>query len=504
MAATLKLKDLGPIHDLLINLPDEPGGVVVLKAENGGGKSQTLSVINALITGKGKLVKRDGADKGVAEGFGAKITVGANTRRQGEADVPSLEGRFDLVDLVDPKVEDATAREKARVRALIGLAGVKADPAKFHVLVGGKDYFDGIVDARDLRTDDMVELSSRVKRAIEAAATNAEKQEAEQNRQAEAFELAAAGVDMTRPSDATDLENELVSAVQEESRLKEQRMAYERAADAAAAARLALAASDLSKIDPAFAEAEFKACVEAVDVAKDLVERLAAELAAAKVDLIYKTELRDSRQVALMNAKQAAMSTERWRKQIEESANVPNPTDDDLSNATTAVQLARWSVDEGAKVRIATDKLASAKLHRDKAKELGDRASDLRSAAKSVDWVLSKEIPSGPLRWEDDRLVLDTADCKSEPYDRLSDGERYRVAIPYALQAVGTGGVIVLPQRAWADLGTGSPLRDEIASVARECGVWVITAEVAAGSMRAEVFRSETVLAGTAASEVEF
>lgn len=487
--SSLTIKDIGPVCDLLIDLPeDRRGGVVVLKAVNGGGKTQALGVINALITGSGKLVKRDGTEKGFAQGFGAKISVGTNTRRQGAADVPCLEGRFDLPDLVDPKMEDPLARERARVRALIGLAGVKANPEFFYPLVGGKDYFDGIVDARDLRTDDMVELSSRVKRAIEAAATNTEKQEAEQKRQAEAFELAAQGVDLTKPCDATTLENELVAAVQGESRLKEQRTAFDRAAELAEVARRELAASEAAKVDPAAAELEYNESVAAANLAHSLVAKLRIELERAEDDLAAKNRLRDSKQVALFNAKQAALSTERWRKQIDESATLPNPTDDDLANAATAVQLARWSVDEGAKVRVARDKLESARSHHDKAKEFGDRASELRAAAKSVDWVLSQQIPAGPLRWEDDRLVLDTADCKSEPFDRLSDGERYRVAIPYALQAVGQGGVIVLPQRAWADLGAGSPLRNEIADTAESCGVWIVTAEVAPGPLRAEVF----------------
>lgn len=51
---TVEIKDIGPIENLSIPVPDG-GGVVVFRGKNGVGKSHALAAIDALVTGKGRL-----------------------------------------------------------------------------------------------------------------------------------------------------------------------------------------------------------------------------------------------------------------------------------------------------------------------------------------------------------------------------------------------------------------------------------------------------------------
>ena len=85
-------------------------------------------------------------------------------------------------------------------------------------------------------------------------------------------------------------------------------------------------------------------------------------------------------------------------------------------------------------------------------------------------------------------MVLDTERGDGVPFDECSDGEKYRVALPYGIQSVGQGGYLALVQSGWQDLGL--PFREEIAAMCRKAKVWLITGEVADGELRLEKFES--------------
>ena len=114
------------------------------------------------------------------------------------------------------------------------------------------------------------------------------------------------------------------------------------------------------------------------------------------------------------------------------------------------------------------------------AKEYAEEAKDLREKAKQTDEVLSEivgEIPSCPLRVIDGRLVTDT-ERGATFYSDLSAGERWRIALDIAIQAVGTGGLLVIPQEAWEGLDPAN--RAAIDAQAKGAQVVVLTAECSA------------------------
>ncbi len=99
--STIELTNIGPIEHLVIPVP-ERGGLCVLRGRNGRGKTKALEAVESALTGRGKLDVRDGALRGEVEAFGVTLKIGRSTRRTGELEVQSLDGRLSPAELVDP------------------------------------------------------------------------------------------------------------------------------------------------------------------------------------------------------------------------------------------------------------------------------------------------------------------------------------------------------------------------------------------------------------------
>jgi energy-coupling factor transporter ATP-binding protein EcfA2 len=164
------VRDVGPIQELKLDLKP---GVTVLVGENGSGKSKTLEAVDALTSGSGKLQPRDGTLGGEVSGFGVRISVGHSTRRFGDPRFVSLGERLDVAALVDPGLKSPEANDAARIKALVGLTGVQAEPALFYELVGGQEEFERLVKKSSIVLEDPVEMARRVKKDLEEAARQA-------------------------------------------------------------------------------------------------------------------------------------------------------------------------------------------------------------------------------------------------------------------------------------------------------------------------------------------
>jgi DNA repair exonuclease SbcCD ATPase subunit len=171
--STIEIRDIGPVEHVSIPVP-ESGGVVVLKARNGRGKTNTLQAVETIATGKGSLSVRDGALRGEVSGWGAKVTVGRSTRRTGELEVYTLEGKLSIADLVDPGLKSDEAADARRIRALASLTADKVDASRFFELLGGKDAFLEIVSPSAMEGDDWVAVADKIKRDIEREARKEE------------------------------------------------------------------------------------------------------------------------------------------------------------------------------------------------------------------------------------------------------------------------------------------------------------------------------------------
>ena len=103
-------------------------------------------------------------------------------------------------------------------------------------------------------------------------------------------------------------------------------------------------------------------------------------------------------------------------------------------------------------IRDAKRKLSEAEESAAKAKQHRAEADRLRKAA-GTDEVLSGVVSKSgsPLRVEAGRLVLDTHRGATY-FGDLSHGERWKMAIDIAIEAVGPNGVLTVPQECWEGL----------------------------------------------------
>lgn len=480
-AATVEIENVGPIERLSIPLPQS--GVVVLRGRNGCGKSHALAAVDQLASGRGKAPCRDGAAKGTIAGFGARLTIGRSTRRTGEAEVATLEGRLDISQLVQPPVKEEESADRIRIKALVQLSGAEADPKEFDRILPQGTTLGQLVAPNDY-SDDPVVLAGRVKRALEAEARRAERIAAEARARAEAI-ASQCGEAPAEPCNLHEAEAELQKALLWQKELQT------RAVEAAKAAEKARKAADAIE------------SLKASAAAGDDPEALAAEEAElsesiAKLEraLAVATERRAQVRRRLSEARTVAAQIEQLQRIVAASAVEP-PGEIELASADAAVEGARARHAAAVEYARAARLRADADRARADAAEAEAEAARYRDAAAATDEVLSGLVAkvADLLRVVDGRLVYDT-DRGAEPFGELSPGERWRIALEIAAEQVGRGGLVTVPQEAWEAL---DPLnRAEIAEIARSVGVVLLTAE--AGD---EPQVTPTVFAGDAEAETE-
>ncbi|GIW60029.1 MAG: hypothetical protein KatS3mg087_1095 [Patescibacteria group bacterium] len=466
---TINIENIGPIKKLAIPLPD--AGVVVLRGRNGVGKSHALAAVDALVSGRGRPPCRDGAQQGVVDGVGARLTIGRSARRTGEAEVITLEGRLDISQLVQPPIKDEEAADRQRIKALIQLSGKSANVEDFElILPPGINVYD-LIDAEDAK-DDPVVVAGRIKRALEAEARRWEKVAEEHN--AEAFVLAK------QVHEKPSVDGVLWAQVQHQPSVV-RAQAEMKLAGAIAKLREIEAKQEMAAKHAAQVENAKKALAELQSLESVSPDKIDAEI----LDLDQKIrELQEAIAAAHEKKKQLIKQREQAaviHQQIEElrrviSEGVEMISQDQIIAARIAVDEARYWCEE---VNLAIEK-AALECRITRAKEEADKASgraqEFRDSALAVDSVLSALVSrvTKRLRVESGRLVCDT-DRGVEPFSELSPGERWRIALEIAAEQVGQGGLVTVPQEAWEAL---DPVhRSEISVIAKQVGVVILTAE---------------------------
>lgn len=503
MTTAIEVENLSAVHRLSIPLP-EGGGVVVLRGGHGVGKSNTLKAVDALASGRNadKLQVRDGAARGEISGCGVRLTVGKRTNRSGELEVSSIEGRLSVAELVDPGLVDEGKADAKRIKALAQLAGVEADPKLFHELFDSPEEFDAVISADQLKTDDILLLADRIKRAIDAEARKVEGLANTERAHAAACAEAASGIDMDAVADADTLQSRLETAIRREQELQTKRREALARNKGIEEARAQLETAKQSDAGTCLEECRINEARARGEVAgtSAVVERLEKELAAASAQLKLDQSHYAKTQSELASAEQQALTVAAWEKTLAEAgaAAVP-PTQDEIDDASIAVMSARKACDAGAVIRQARIKLVKKEDHLKAAAVHEKRAESLRGAAGNVDSVLSNQIAKlgCALKVEKGRLVTKTDRSTSELYSELSEGERYDIAIDIAVDAVGPKGLLTLPQTAWE--GLNKKTKAGVANRCRLRGATLLTAEVTDDDiLSAEVYDPERIINSTA------
>jgi hypothetical protein len=152
-----------------------------------------------------------------------------------------------------------------------------------------------------------------------------------------------------------------------------------------------------------------------------------------------------------------------------------------------ARDAARAAQERGVLVRAAKVRAAEAIAVQESADALSASSARFREAAAGCEELLAHEIqriaPAG-LKIRGGRLWAQNSRGETVLFDELSFGERLKLILPLAIQAVGNGGAMVLPQEAYEGL---DPInREMIEEILRAYGVHIITAACDGGELRVE------------------
>lgn len=482
----LQIKNVGPVSKLSLPIP-EGGGVVVLRGRNGAGKSTVLDAAQALIKGKGKLACKDGERCGEVAGWGAKITVGQTTRRSGELDVISLEGRLDVSQLVDPGIADPAAADARRIKALLALTGASVPREAFAAVFPQSVPLDTIPHNS---TGDPVEYAAIVKRAAESEARRIESARDAAREHARGL-LASVKDAPAVAADAGALQAALERAIAREAELRAEQAEAARREDAAREAREALDSVQQGRpveewaLAVTDAQERLAAQIVAVAGCRAALEKAEAELATAEADAQCCRAALEAAEIRLAAAQKLGTAIAGWRATIEASESQAGPIPEEIARAAQITADARAAVEQGAIARHAVDVRAEAESLAAAADGHAESAAALRETAAAIDDVLSGAVACDVLRVSAGRLVTIT-ERGFVPFGELSQGERWSIALELATRRVGRGGVVPVPQEAWEGLDPDN--RAAVARVAASLGVVVLTAEADRGDIRAEAF----------------
>ena len=482
----IRIKNLGPIK--FAEVPAVPGEVTVLHGRNAVGKTKALEAIQSLASGTGKLSLKDGEVSGSIEWGEVRATVRRSTRREGELEFGTLEGRFSFDDLVKPDVKDPVAADAKSIKAIVRLVGSEADPQLFYDLAGGKELFEEIVKPASLKGDDLVAMAAAVKRDFEAAARKAEADAEHQAGHAKAIAESIEGINLEAPHDKAKLDAEVANAIKGEASIRERMEHANRTREEAKSAREQLDAAKAGHTGPTVeaAEEDLERKRNRADAARQRFQEIREQLKAAEGESVRMDEAQHAAERVVEAAKSHQTAIAGWESSIAKAEGIECPSEEELLAASGHVAASQENVEQGVRVRDAIDKQRKANDHAAAAKMHEREAEKLRDAARATDDVLSEIVSrlGGKLRVEildgKARLVTDTSRGKTF-YRDLSEGERTSIGCDIAIGGLSSmeaeRRLLVLGQEFWQGLDYENKqlFRERIA----ETDIVAITAECA-------------------------
>lgn len=483
---SIEFQNVGPIEHLTIPIPEE-GGLVVLRGQNGSGKSHALAGVESLYSPsvRKSLRNSDGVPSGKIEGLGVTVRLGRSNTAKGELLCESLDGRVDPSHLVDPGLKDPTAADARRLATLVRLSGIKVSLSQWQSLAAElADEIDLIafVDA------DPVATADRLRRRIHEVALNRERLAESKANEAAAMTKSFADVDLRGEHNQGELARRLDSATQELAKMQQTRVFAQEAVAKAEEARKLLAEHESTACAPdEFAqritelEADIASTNETLAEAEQQVRFLRNELDMQKRSLAANKDW-----LAAAMQQQSQLSS--WHLTISRSESVACPSDDAIAALETVKAEALKAAQQGEVIRRAIESANKASAIRDEADQLAAMAVKLRALARSTDTVLEQALVDAgysTIKVHDGRLCVES-DRGLEPFSELSHGERWRMALDLAARGLPKGAVLPVCQEAFESLDPAN--REFVNALAKERGLVIVTAEACGGDLRAEVY----------------
>lgn len=160
----VKMKDIGAVKE--VEVPLEPGTVVLVRGKNGAGKTTVQEAIRIAASSgsksKGSLTPRDGceAEGGTVEFNGMNLRFGARLTERGipEETVVLLDDGNALQDFCEPSVKTPKLADNKRIKAMLAMAGTKIDRTKLKEFLGEATFNGFIATYRGILEKPMVDV----------------------------------------------------------------------------------------------------------------------------------------------------------------------------------------------------------------------------------------------------------------------------------------------------------------------------------------------------------
>lgn len=462
MKNKIVIQNVGPGKNVEIKLEGK-GGIAVLEALNGRGKSHILNAVERHVTGeKLDVPVTDGEQAAMVQGFGATLLVTKSTKRIGNLEVSHLDGRGNISTVIDPDIDDEAAADKRRINALLRMSGIGGDPKYFHDFFGGKEEFDRLVPPNCISKDDIVETAAKIKRHLESVSRDAAARAEEANIQVIALQSSLESHDLSLADDLERLTDVHERAVANLSSLRAQREQAKQIHDAAEMARINLS-SQKEKYTGGTSQ-ETKLIID--DLTKQ-AENLEKVLQAVRHSI-------EKEKLNLNAALKHEENVNQWKEMIEKADKIKLPDDEEISGAEAVAKSAKADYNFAMFAAQLKPKAEQLEAERKKHLDFARKAESLRELAKSVENVLSSLIDIPGLKIEAGRIMVTNHKRGKIPFADLSEGERGSFILPFAAKVIGNNGFLVIEQGIWQDLDYVN--KSMLHEKAVECGVWILTA----------------------------
>lgn len=501
---SIELRNVGPIQTLSIPVPDG-GGLVVLRGVNGAGKTKALTAIESLYDSGARKALRfsDGVPSGSIEGLGVTVRLGRVNTIRGELLCEGLDGRVDPSRLVDPGLKDPEAADRRRLETLVRLAGIRINSQQWRESLDD-DVGDSIALNSLVDESDPVKTADTIRRRLHEAALAKERIAESMIAEAGALRDSLSDVDLSQECDPERLAAMLDRATSDLAALLQRGRDYIAARESQATAttaieELAASASNVNELETAIGNGErrLESLQEKTQHLESLVEQLAGQLgqakevlATARAEQAAAIESLDQQRKQLQAARDQARKLVQLREAA--AATLPEPVSLEMiailqeskANALAAFQ-------QGEVIRRAHGTLAKAERLTTEAEAESTLAEAWRRLARSTDAILEEALVNAgfdAVKVHDGRLCVQS-DRGLEPFSELSHGERWRLALDLAARGLQAGAVLPVRQEAFESLDPANRLH--LASLAREHGLVIVTAEATGGELRAEIESTE-------------
>jgi DNA repair exonuclease SbcCD ATPase subunit len=494
MTSEITARNIGPVREFSIPLR-EGGGLTELVGINGAGKSSILAALQRAMGGNADVAKTDGSLRGALEVCGVKLMVtGSGARRSGELEAASIEGRFDISDIVDPGIKSPEAADLARAKAILEVTGKKPDLELFKASCGGASLIEAVATDPTRNAKSLVEMATHLKRDLEARRRIYQSRATALGGEAKALRESAAGVNIGVETGEVTLAAAQRDAIRSEAKLEEQAKAASDAAQRGQEAAGAMARASAEYTGPTVEQAQRTAeqMLEARDKAEDNVQDLERKLQDAR-NVLEQAEQTWNSAVDVCEVARSHEQTIRQAETALQSASaIQGPSDADLAAAAQAVQQANEAMMAGADARTARTALNDAAEKDAVVKEYLAKVEELTTFSRATfEEVLTQAVHVPGITFSEARMFWAPPGSGQPPelFERLGRGQQCKISADIAVQRIeelGLEGIALLILKQEHNEGLDPENRAALNAHLQSVGANMITARATDGPLRVE------------------